>query len=367
MKRLLLIFALISLTNFINAQSFIPIATPHFLFITAECTGDNGHYNYSKKVPLKILFIFTVLMAICFILLILFKIAPYGKVYCMGYANNEIYIGGAFDTINGSILTNGLLKYNLTTKIITTTTALFQGKIIVTYIKAIKQWNSRILMAGSFDAMESHGFKNTPLIIGNNLSWTAFDSATYSNGNSCIYSNVFYNILINDSNSFYVAGSVLHIDTLFINSVAYWNNGHWTALGSGLPNNDLFGHYGGIVKQFGKLFVIHSDTTFTYYATSYFDGSNWAILGDCGIESVTKLLSHPCGLYVAYNNINTHNGLALYDAQLGYTNLTGVDNNSAINNIFDQNDSAYILGNIYICSLFKPLKDSLCSGEFRGN
>ncbi|MDB5283642.1 MAG: hypothetical protein JWO06_2717 [Bacteroidota bacterium] len=354
MKTLLLrlYVAITLLANYagLNAQTFTPLPAPTYVYMISECEGNNLHYllflkaNTQNDSVLLYSFDGNSLTAVDG-----FSINGHGLTYVMGYYNNEIYIGGGFDTINGSIVSKALFKYTLSNKAITPCSNIFTGSIQPVIVLDIKKWNNQLLMGGSFNG----GGLFNPLVIGSGTSWSLLDHAVYSNGGPCVPSNVVFHIYPLNDTVFYITGSFTKIDLLTVNSVARYNNGQWTALGNGLTDIALFSYKADIAVQYGKVFVSYIDSN-SNPIVSYFNDTTWTLLQNNAHAGLFDLLEHACGLFVVSGDY------ALYDNQLVPSGLTGVTTNLPTN-VFDYNGSVYAYGTYIVNSQFFKFGRVNCS------
>jgi hypothetical protein len=335
-------------TQQLYAQTFIPItASPPYMGVTVSCTGGGNTYilytlgnnitadNYLYRFD-----------GTDFYLVDTISLRPMHHTYCMTYDNNELYIGGGFDSVN-DFKSPGLVKYSLSTDTFTKSSDIIPGSISGMEVFDIKKWNNQFLMSGMFYI----GGLYTPLIKGSNTTWSVFDNAVYRNGTICTRSNRIEKLLVENDNRFYISGAVKYIDQLEVNEVAMWDNGQWQALGTGLPYDNLYGWKYSIVKQFGKVFVAHEDSALET-RISYFDGNNWNLLHS-PVGQPERLLSHSCGLFNLSTTI-TPNYLGIYNEQLAYSTLTGVTV-LGYHHMFELNGSVYLAGNFSVNAQLKKL------------
>ncbi|MBD77637.1 MAG: hypothetical protein CL840_01695 [Crocinitomicaceae bacterium] len=343
--RLTVTVSLIVASQQLQAQSFTPISSPSYPFLRAECDGGKDHYLlFEKGYPNDTVFLYR-FDGINFYPIDSFRINPYGTSYCIAYYNNEIYIGGGFDTINGNILSKALIKYSLSNKTITKSNDIFPGTVMSHEVFDMVVWGNKFLMGGTFEV----GGLYTPLIVRNNSTWSAFDNSVYGNGGTNQYHRI-HSITVEDSTALYIAGDFKQIDQLVINQVAHYKNGKWKALGNGLPNSATWGVKTGLAKQNGKIFVSHINPS-NHGVISYFDGISWDTLRSRTNE-LQYLLASSCGLFVIVNNtFAIPNGLALYDNQLGFDTLTGVTTRN-MHRIFEYNGSIYVHGYFFANSQY---------------
>ncbi len=248
--------------------------------------------------------------------------------------NNELYVGGSFDTVAG-IPTKGIAKWDGNNW-----SSLNFNLLNYTVISSIVNYNNEIYVGGLFfDQVSNDGTRNIMKYDG--VSWTKVGGGVSGDH---IASMVVYN------NELYVAGLFLRANGNAGNYIQKWNGTAWSDVGGGMAgvNNNPFDnaqihkllvyknklyafgtqrYAGGVPAQcvsvwdgtnwcgLGSVFDNRILTGAFYKDTLYVGGGFWTIDGD-SINSIAKWkggnYTDTCGNLTGITDFNTKNDFAVY-------------------------------------------------------
>lgn len=210
-----------------------------------------------------------------------------GAIGCFFILNNELYVGGVFDTA-GNIAANGIAKWNDT---VWADVGAFPNNNLFpagnpNRIYAITYYNGEIYIGGNF--RDSTG--NTMNIARwNGTSWNAvgggFHGGTDQIGDMTVYNN-----------ELYVSGSFTTAHGNVGNYIQKWNGTTWSDVG------------GGVSFAIRKLTVFHNKLyaggVFSFaggipaQCIATWDGTNWCNLGSSYISDVSAICEYNDSLYI---------------------------------------------------------------------
>ncbi len=253
-------------------------------------------------------------------------------VYALEVINNELYVGGIFDTVAG-VPVKGIAKWN------GTNWSSLNFNLQNNYgINCIAYYNNEIYVAGNFyDQLPTDGTRNIMKYDG--VSWTKVGTGV--NGDH-IASMAVYN------NELYVAGLFLSAQGNKGNYIQKWNGTVWSDAGGGLAgaNNDPFDN-----AQVQQLLVyqnkIYAVGAMRYAGVvpaqyiSIWDGTNWCGLGSDFDNRIGTLCFYKDTLYVgggfwtidgdSIDNVAKWNGGNYTDTCGNLTGIENTHNKSALN------------------------------------
>ncbi|HKR05614.1 MAG TPA: T9SS type A sorting domain-containing protein [Bacteroidia bacterium] len=204
-----------------------------------------------------------------------------GPVWSLFVDNNNLYIGGAFDSING-IPASGLARFDGTNWYTYPSLGGFF------YVNAIAVYNGELYIGGNFDA----GFGKADIVKFDGSSWVSVGGGL-SGGATIIDGMLVY------QGELYVVGLFHTASGDPGNCIAKWNGTAWSSLGSG------------ITMGAGQLFKIISFQNQVYVAGSFnsisgvqatsvarWDGSQWHNIGGVFSNGATALAENGNDLYI---------------------------------------------------------------------
>jgi trimeric autotransporter adhesin len=141
----------------------------------------------------------------------------YIKINAMFVYNNELYVGGCFDTAGG-VNAKNIAKWNGSTW-----SAVGSGADL--FVQAFTIYNNELIVGGSFDIVG--GLATSGIAKWNGSSWSTLGSGTSGFFND-VHSLYVYNSELIAGGNFTIIGGIN------ANRIAKWNGSSWSALGTGV-------------------------------------------------------------------------------------------------------------------------------------
>ncbi len=279
---------------------------------------------------------------------------PGAEIYCIGYWNNKIILGGMFHNLFGIQGAHGVIAYSNGVY-----HALGSGISTSQYciVRSLGVFKNKLLAGGQL--FMTTGSPCHPLAQFDGTTWSNFGGAF---SNPICQIAMLVNFIKEDGNRLYIQGEFEYIDNVLVNHVAYFENGTYHTLGTGLPNT-ICPNSGGIGISGDKVFVKVRDASED--KIMMWDGSVWS-----AIMSATN--------YGYINNIHSENDIAVitggswntgpFDAVNGYENnalspFTNLQDYAYIRDAFTLNCAIYFMGNFKVTgdnTAYTFGKTSLC-------
>lgn len=225
--------------------------------------------------------------------------------------NGDVWIGGAFTTVNGVASNNNIARWNLSSSTWTAFGTIGTGLV---YAIAIHPVTGLVYVGGGFTNWNADA--NADYIVTyNGSTWAAMGTG----GNNAVRAFVFDN-----SFNLYIAGAFTTLNGVSAAAIAKWDGTVFTALGAGLtgggsPSSLTIAYTNGILFA-GGVFTTAGGISAANIA--YWNGSQWYALTTGTNNTVTKILPLSTGLVLVGGAFTVAGGLSLTD-RIAYWNGTG--------------------------------------------
>jgi hypothetical protein len=167
--------------------------------------------------------------------------ADYDIINALYVYNNELYVGGYFDSA-GSVAASNIAKWNGTSW-----SAVGGGTNYK--VHSLTVFNNELIAGGYFTT--AGGISASHIAKWNGSSWSALGSGTtgFHADINCLYVN---------NNALIAGGNFTTIGGINANRIASWNGSSWSALGTGINVNQSYGEVWAITK-FGNDLIVGGD------------------------------------------------------------------------------------------------------------
>lgn len=241
-------------------------------------------------------------------------------------SSNNLYFGGTFTTVNGTIGYKNVGFYNYSTELFSNMSGgLSHSGSTLPAVRVLKYHNSNIYAGGNF-TKSSINCNN--LAYWNGSAWFDYYGGTQSNAAT----DIIYDITFDNSDNLFICGNfaISISGGLHAHCFAYYNNTSslWETYGTGLTNSsggitgvNVYSLYYDLVNS--RMYAggtFRNSNTLNNFA--YWSGSNWLTAGSgvtntVGTAIIYSLCNTPDYLFIGgdFNMSNTTglNKLAIYD------------------------------------------------------
>jgi hypothetical protein len=260
------------------------------------------------------------------------------SVQAMAVYNNDLYVGGSFDSLPGSVIDN-IARWDGSSW-----TAILPG---VSLVRAMTVYDGDLYVAGVFDSAGSLPASN--IAMWNGSAWASVDGGVWGTG---AYGLSVYNNKLIVSGNFSSAGSA-HLSAV---NIASWDGANWGSLGNGIGdtvnssvvaltayNNHLIAS--GTFQSAGSVFAQN---------IAEWDGSSWAAMGQglgngSDTQYVVALAGYNGALIAGGHFLTTGSGatvsnIAQWNGSLWSAMDLGLSADGAVISLCPWNGSLYVGG-----------------------
>ena len=238
-----------------------------------------------------------------------------GLVKAMAIFNNELYVGGVFNTASG-VSANYIAKWNGSNW-----SSVGRGvrqSYYYSQINSMAVYNNELYVTGDFDSAGTVAAKN--IAKWNGTSWSAVDRGIKgSSGHSLLVFN----------NKLYVGGSFDSAGVVAAKNVAVWNGSNWEAMGYGIPSTVR-----SLCVYNNKVHAGNSTT-----GVSFWNGTAWSSVGGGLSGAANALINYgssglvAAGEFTQAGNVPYVFFIALYDGS-NWNHLTSPNLGASIGSGF---------------------------------
>lgn len=244
---------------------------------------------------------------------------PVTYVFAMAVFNNELYVGGIFDSVGG-IAASNIAKWdgNSWSSVGTTGTGFTIGTGVV---HTITVHNNELYIGGTFSSVD--GVAADDIAKWNGTSWSAVGTSNTISGGP-IYA------MASDGTDLFVGGQLTTINSTTVNNIARWDGTSWNAMGNGADKDvrGLFEYNGNIYA--GGYFYNMDGVANTRHVAKW-DGSSWSAMHVGMDTSVYAFAVYGWSLYATGAFTMASGSPSSYIAK--WDGLIGInDNDASINN-----------------------------------